>query len=368
MKTVIITSSFPLNRDDYSGIFVLNHAKQLKGEIWVVAPHHLNTPFYELIDNIKVIRLPYHLPKYENFFYGQGVFENLKKSKFNFYKGVIYLSEILMFLIFFLKDDDILYSHWIFPTGFIGSILKKLKKIEHKIVVHSAGISLLKKFGLKTIAKFITKNTDSIQFVNSIHKEWLELLIDNSIEYNYTFSPMPADKNLFLDYKKNLKFRKILFIGRLIPIKGVREMLSSIPNIIGSNDWSITIAGDGPLLEELKVEFPTISFVGKVNFNQKKQLLEESDIVIIPSIATNAQIEGFPTVILEALYTQNLVIISDSIIGNSYFFEKDEIVIYSKKDGELENLLQNIKKNAILYNKIADKGAKKVNKIFKNSE
>ncbi len=360
MKTVILTSSFPLNSDDYSGIFVFNHAKLLTGDIWIIAPHHKKTPLYEIKEGIHILRVPYHLPKYEDFFYGEGVFENLKKSPLKFYKGAFFLFEALLFLMFFLKKGDILYTHWIFPTGFAGSILKKIKSIQHHIIVHSGGISLLKKFNLKYIAKFTAKNCDSIQFVNSFHNNWLEKLTDFTLNYVRKFAPMPADKNLFLSYKKDLKFRKILFLGRLIPIKGVKEMLLSIPNIINNPNWEITIAGDGSLLDELKNLFPTVIFKGKVNFEQKKKLLEESDIVIIPSIQTNSQIEGFPTVIIEALFTQNLVLVSNNIVGGEYFINSDEVVFYSQKSGELEKLLQNIKKNGIRYKKIANKGAEKI--------
>ncbi|HTN42815.1 MAG TPA: glycosyltransferase [Nitrospiria bacterium] len=99
---------------------------------------------------------------------------------------------------------------------------------------------------------------------------------------------------------------RLLYLGRLHPIKGIENILASckLLNSFSSVTWSLTIAGSGDLdyVESLRVRIEDlmlarqVQMVGAVEGEIKQSLFENTDIVIVPS-----HTENFGMVIAEAL-------------------------------------------------------------------
>jgi glycosyltransferase involved in cell wall biosynthesis len=99
---------------------------------------------------------------------------------------------------------------------------------------------------------------------------------------------------------------RLLYIGRLHPIKGIENLLSACKMLNDSSDipWSLTIAGAGDphYTEALRTYIaklaliPQVQMVGEVIGIAKKQIFENTDISIVPSYT-----ENFGIVIAEAL-------------------------------------------------------------------
>ncbi|HBJ34701.1 MAG TPA: glycosyl transferase family 1 [Planctomycetaceae bacterium] len=99
--------------------------------------------------------------------------------------------------------------------------------------------------------------------------------------------------------------RKLLFLGRIHPKKGIKELLkawSTIPATLRS-DWSLLVAGwdDGGYLPELlnqvqqlRIE-KSVQFVGPKYGDSKSAIFEAADAFILPSFS-----EGLPMAVLEA--------------------------------------------------------------------
>ena len=63
---------------------------------------------------------------------------------------------------------DIIYSHWLFPQGFIGAIVGKLLNIKTVFTSHGSDVKLLNNSGLfgKLIINFTINNSDSFTAVS----------------------------------------------------------------------------------------------------------------------------------------------------------------------------------------------------------
>lgn len=108
--------------------------------------------------------------------------------------------------------------------------------------------------------------------------------------------------------RKKSKEKNLVFLGRIHPKKGIRNLIEAIGIIYSKTpkileNWNIKVAGwnQGRHLEELiklvadlKLESKVL-FVGPVFGEQKKELLTNSDLFILPSYS-----EGLPMAILEA--------------------------------------------------------------------
>lgn len=90
----------------------------------------------------------------------------------------------------------------------------------------------------------------------------------------------------------------VLFAGRLIPEKGVRELIGAA-HILKRTDTVILFAGGGPMLEELQSRYsadPKIRILGRLAHKELLPLYAQSDVMCLPSYYS----EGFPTTLLEA--------------------------------------------------------------------
>jgi len=97
----------------------------------------------------------------------------------------------------------------------------------------------------------------------------------------------------------------ILSLSRLLPAKGLFELLEALPKIIADNperQVRCILAGDGPAASSLRLRIRDLGLVdcvempGYVRGEEKAQCFERADIFVLPSYA-----EGCPVALLEAM-------------------------------------------------------------------
>lgn len=100
----------------------------------------------------------------------------------------------------------------------------------------------------------------------------------------------------------------IVFIGRLAEEKGLRHVLELAKHL---PTYPIIIAGDGPLSQEVVLaaqEYPSISYIGKLNSSEVAQRLRLARLVVMPSLWR----EPGPLAALEAMSAGTPVIAYDT--------------------------------------------------------
>ena len=103
-----------------------------------------------------------------------------------------------------------------------------------------------------------------------------------------------------------------IFVGRLDPIKGVPLLLEAFAAARSRHsDARLTVVGDGIARSSLEAQARELGIASKVTFTgyrsqeEVSELLEEADMLILPSFA-----EGVPVVLMEAMATRIPVIAS----------------------------------------------------------
>lgn len=89
----------------------------------------------------------------------------------------------------------------------------------------------------------------------------------------------------------------VLFVGRLIPVKGAELLLDVARQL---PDVQFAFAGDGPLrerFEQAAKEMPNVIFLGKVNNEMLPPYYNSADLLCVPSQYE----EGFGRILIEAL-------------------------------------------------------------------
>jgi glycosyltransferase involved in cell wall biosynthesis len=159
------------------------------------------------------------------------------------------------------QKPDILHAHWAFPSGYIAFLLSRIFRKKFIVTIHGSDIALLKKYTL--IKKFVIPNLNkSSQIIANSEYAKKELITMGINENKIIKIRVPPD---FVEHEKDPKilekFREkftdsstkiILFVGRLVEVKGVEYLIKALPEIKNVNIHLI-IAGDGPLKNKLQM-------------------------------------------------------------------------------------------------------------------
>lgn len=109
---------------------------------------------------------------------------------------------------------------------------------------------------------------------------------------------------------------RVLYVGRLVPEKGVQFLLEAVALIAKEMPCELWIAGNGPFepdlrakAEELKI-ISNVRWLGRVPWGKELfELMRQCDIFVLPSLG-----EGLPLTIVEAM-SQSLPIIASRVGG-----------------------------------------------------
>lgn len=228
----------------------------------------------------------------------------------------------------FLVNDryrkfDVIHAHF----GQNGERIAKLCKIgifeNTRLIVSFHGFDLI-----PDVASRFSKHYPNI--INShsaltVNTKYLESLLNSSdVKFKSIFLlPVGLDTSYFkrIDNFNRMEVFRILFCGRLIPLKGPDIAIQVLEKIItdGYSNCELTIIGDGILRKEIdqlvyqKGLKEKVSIMGSVSQTEVRKIMNESSVLIMPGIkdpeTSRAETQGL--VIQEAQSMELPVIVSD---------------------------------------------------------
>ncbi len=147
-------------------------------------------------------------------------------------------------------------------------------------------------------------------------------------------------------------------VGRLTPQKGQRYLIEALSEI---NNTAVAIAGDGPLINELKNLATRLNvnciFTGKLHHDKIPLFLRAADIYCIPSLW-----EGMPSALVEAM-ASGLPIIASDILPHKEVLNDAGIFVPSEKAATLAEKIRQLIRDPSLRDSLAQK-AKERSRIF----
>lgn len=104
----------------------------------------------------------------------------------------------------------------------------------------------------------------------------------------------------------------VLFVGRLVPEKGVRELLAAWRSVRAERpDATLAIAGDGELRDEVAAD--GVRLLGAVARERLPVAYAAADLVVVPSIPTPRFREPWGLVCNEAMHQRTPVVATDAV-------------------------------------------------------
>lgn len=208
-----------------------------------------------------------------------------------------------------LPFDSILINTRFFPHSFVGANLARKKGIKPIVLDHgSAYLTLdnplfdlaIKAYEHGTSHRMKRYDPD-FYGISKASMRWLSTF---GIEAKSAISnAMNADE--FIGSASRRDFRAelgldpqsfmVAFTGRLIPEKGVRSLLEAAQILASEQDVHIVLAGDGPMMQDVKKAKGNVHALGRIDRADMAALLLQSDAFCLPTRS-----EGFSTSLLEA--------------------------------------------------------------------
>jgi glycosyltransferase involved in cell wall biosynthesis len=370
MRVLVLTTSFPLREDDFSGRFIFEQVRVLSRKninIEVLAPHHENYPSSETFDGVNVTRFKYAPSKFEKLCYGGGISENVKTK-------LTAKLELPFFLLIFLahallkaRKFDLIHAHWLTISGLVGAVSKILYKKPLVVTIHGSDLrGLDNNFFVLTVNKLVLRLSDHIITVNKELKKRLETLGVDANKISVVYNGISGISHLLKIPTKKTSTGNLLFLSRLTKIKNLKFVLESLVLLEGRMpNLRLTVVGDGPQKEELeafvkeKGLIKQVSFVGGKSLKEVINYYKDSDLFVLPQRA-----EGFGISLLEAM-AAGVPTISGKVRGIEEMIEEGRtgFTVRLSKPDDLADLILSLVKNRALLNSVSFEARDKVNNL-----
>lgn len=130
------------------------------------------------------------------------------------------------------------------------------------------------------------------------------------------------DPALYAGRDRAAPLRHVLFVGRLVPVKGVSVLLDAFAAIAASfPDATLTIVGDGSDRTALRQQAAglgltdRVTFTGSLDQRRVAARMAGADLLVLPSFA-----EGLPVVLMEAM-ASGMPVIASNVAGTPELVE-----------------------------------------------
>lgn len=313
MRTLMLTSSYPQYEDDYRGGFVRDLALALRRDglrVEVAAPRPPEGAPPPFDDEIAVHWLPAFFPLSSSAFYGNGIEDNLRRRPWSAFSLppllVAYALEVAARAIFF----DALVAHWLLPMGVVGAAVARFSGKPLAVVAHSAPPRVPM---ARVLTRWILENSRVTVCVSRHVRNRLSDLAGGAagLERRLRMLELGIDLRPSAWQPHRRGRLRALFVGRLVSRKGLSVALEAIRACPGC---TLTVVGDGPSRTELRRAGEGVTWLGQLPRSRVRALMQEHDVLLVPSVPQAGREEGLPTVVLEA-WSCGLPILASAIGG-----------------------------------------------------
>jgi glycosyltransferase involved in cell wall biosynthesis len=309
MRVGVVTTGFPRYTSDHTGAFLLTLARGIVAhghEVRVLAPEPSELGRPPRWPGIEVQWIPYARPRrLQRTFYGAGAPDNLRNHPLRWAGAASFSASLRVTAERALEGCDALVSSWCIPSGWVASTVADGR--DHLCICHATDVRWLGNVpGGRALARGIAAGASAFWFLGRADRDrFFELagLAPGAASAHVgpmPVAPPPTETATRQELRRSLGLDgfTLLFLGRLVPVKGVDRLLRAAANL--AQPVHIRIAGDGPerdrlakLAKRLRVD---ATFEGWVRGARKEALLRACDAMVVPSRPG----DGLPTVLFEA--------------------------------------------------------------------
>ena len=212
---------------------------------------------------------------------------------------------------------DVLHIHWAFPVPPLIRLLRSLRLInstvDYVVTLHGADVLLLDG-RLRRLVRYGLRGARSITTVNARDQRVVETALAGR-SCPVSVIPMPVDPMFFgVQRQADLSAGAFLFVGRLVPKKGIDQLLGAAEVSSSLARLRLRVVGTGPLARSIGEYRGSVDFVGPAPPSAVVTEMTNARALICPFIDLPSDREGLPVTVLEAC-ASGLPVIATRVAG-----------------------------------------------------
>lgn len=312
-RLLVLASTYPRWRDDHEPGFVHELSRRLLPwfDVTVVTPRTPGAKPREEIDGVRVIRYRYAPARLETLVHDGGMAANIARSRWKalllpgFLVGQYFAARKVA------KEGGIavIHAHWLVPQGLIAWLVNARLGVPYVVTSHGGDL-----FGLRgrlagRLKRLVARRAAAMTVVSSaMREEAARIGIEPPC---IEVVPMGADlRDRFVASGAAGRSGNILlFVGRLVPKKGLPHLLEAMPLILARRpDVVLQIAGFGPERAALETQAAALGIDGSVRFlgalpqQALPGLYRQAAVFVAPFVReASGDQEGLPVALMEAI-------------------------------------------------------------------
>jgi glycosyltransferase involved in cell wall biosynthesis len=269
----------------------------------VVAAHSPGLLVYEKIGNIEIVRPRYWWPERLELLRREAGGLPIFWKKYRLARIQI-LSFFLIHSItttIYARSCDIIHAHWTLSAG-AACLGRWIHRRPVLATVQGSDVLEVPRHPIGAWLTYIVLSaSDRITaLTNALKERVIKLGIKPE---KIIVVPNGVDTAKFFPVEDKYRDNLILFVGSLIPIKGVRYLLEAMPEVLRSfPEYRLVIVGDGPEAGALKRRANELGISNNVEFlgfqsqDRVRTLMQRARVLVLPSLQ-----EGMGVVLVEAM-------------------------------------------------------------------
>lgn len=312
-RLLVLASTYPRWQGDHEPRFVHELCRRMvdRFDVIVLTPHASNAADEEVMDGVRVIRYRYAPAALETLVHGGGISSNLQRSKWKYLLVPGFLLAQYWRASKILKSArvDVVHAHWLIPQGVIAARLAKRFGVPFVVTSHGGDLYGLRGEMLNACKRRVAAASAAMTVVSSAME--MEAGALGLTPPSLSVLPMGVDmRSQFIpDETVERQLDELLFVGRLVPKKGLQFLLKALPSIIARRPGAtLKIAGFGPEEETLRVQVASlgldecVTFLGAVPQDRLPDLYRRASVLVVPFVRdSSGNQEGLPVVLMEAI-------------------------------------------------------------------
>jgi glycosyltransferase involved in cell wall biosynthesis len=316
---LVLASTYPRWRDDPEPAFVHELCRRLVGRFDIVAlvPDAPGADPSGTLDGVEVRRYRYAPRNWQRLVNNGGIATNLRRSawKWLLVPGFLLAQYLAARKLVRTRAIDALHAHWLLPQGLIASSLG----IPFLVTSHGGDLFGLRGRWSNRLKLRVARSAAAMTVVSTAMADEARRL--GLSPPAMTVLPMGVDlRERFVPAGDVSRARdELLFVGRLVPKKGLLHLLDALPAVIAKHPSTrLTIVGFGPEEGALRAQAKRlriddrIDFAGAVEQRHLPDFFRRAALFVAPFVRdASGDQEGLPVVLMEAIGCGCPIVVGD---------------------------------------------------------
>lgn len=321
---MVLASTYPRWRNDPEPGFVHELSRRLSARFHVIAvvPDAPGADPSGELDGVEVVRYRYAPRGWQTLVNYGGIATNLKRSpwKWLLVPGFVLAQYLAVRHLIRTRHIDLVHAHWLIPQGMTARLFARgARAIPYLVTSHGGDLFGLRGRLLNVVKHRVAASSQAMTVVSTAMKE--EAVRVGLRPPQLEVLPMGADLRVRFvpDPQMQRVSDELLFVGRLVPKKGLRHLLAALPDVLARRPLvTLTIAGFGPEEDSLKAQARRldidshVKFAGAISQNNLPALYRRASLFVAPFIRdADGNQEGLPVALMEAIGCECPMVVGD---------------------------------------------------------